>query len=107
MLEFVPVSAHPRPRHRPPPLQVPPARANAHREDASNTRAHRAKLRRRKQLISRRRMRAGDARVGVRRAAASEPEMAKARDSIMTLFRRPTTARLKSVSPGAFKSQAI
>src|SRR5258708_990229 len=106
MLEFVPASAPPRPRHRLPPPQLQRARAHAHLEDASNTRARRAKLRRRKQLTSHRRMRAGDARVAVRPAAASGLEMARAEDSIETLCRRPTIAHLKSASPGEFKSLA-
>src|SRR2546423_10928693 len=109
MLEFVPANAPPRPRHRLPPLQLQPprARANAHPEDASNTRARRAKLRRRKQLTSRRQMQAGDARVAVRHAAASGLEMARAGGSIGTLCHRRTIARLKSASPGEFKSLAI
>src|SRR2546421_10903930 len=99
----------PHPRHPLPPLhlQPPRARANAHPEDASNTRARRVKLRHRKQLTSRRRMRAGDARAAVRHAAASGLGMARAGDSIEMLCRRPTIARLKSASPGEFKSLAI
>src|SRR5882724_719870 len=108
MLEFVPASAPPRLLHRLPPrqLQLPRARANALPEDASSTRVLRAKLQRRKQLTSRHRMRAGDARVGVRPVAASGLAMARG-DSIETLCRRPTIARLKSGSPGEFKSLAI
>src|SRR5438477_8132879 len=108
MLEFVRASARPRPRHRPPPqLQPQLVLANAHRADASNTQARPAKLRRRKQLTSRRQTPAGDARVAVRRAAASAPATARPGDSIETLCRRPTIARLKSASPGEFKSRAI
>jgi len=52
-------------------------------------------------------MRAGDDLVAVRRAAASEPEMARAGDSIERLYRHPIIARLKSASPGGFKSLVI
>src|SRR2546429_9062514 len=106
MLEFGGAGAPPRPRHRRPP-QLRLARANAPRGDGSNTPARPAKLRRRKQLTFRRQTPAGDARVAVRRAAASGPAMARPADSIERLCRRPTIARWKSVSPGEFKSRAI
>src|SRR2546430_9970032 len=102
MLAFVRASARPRLRHRLPPEQLQLGRANAHRGDASNTQARRAKLRRRKQLTSLRQTRAGDDRVAVRRAAASARAMAKG-DSIETSCRHPTIALLKSASPGEFK----
>src|SRR5437764_9330856 len=107
MLAFVRASARPRPRHRLPPQQPQLARANAQRGDASNTRARQVKLRRRKQLTSRRQTRAGGDRVAVRRAAASAPVTARPADSIETSCRRPTIARLKSVLPGEFKSLVI
>src|SRR5258707_9328344 len=106
MLEFVQANAPLRPRHHPPP-QLQLVRASAHRGDASNTRARPAKLRRRKQLTSRRQTPAGDARVAVRRAVASVPVTARLEDSIETCCRRPTIARSKSALPGEFKSLVI
>src|SRR5438045_1997606 len=98
MLAFVRASARPRPRHPLPPQQPQLARANAQRGDASNIRARRVKLRRRKQLTSLRQTRAGGDRVAVRRAAASARAMAKEGDSIETSCRHPTIALLKSAT---------